>query len=101
MKKQQPLFRNFYKCYRCHKNGKMCGRRRVTMIVHTAAPAIAALTSQKMKTMNNSQPFGAVFLFRHSRGYPKCGARHMSPYKSKMKTTNNSQPFGAVCLFSR
>jgi hypothetical protein len=41
----------------------MCGRRRVTMIVRTAVPAIAALTSQKMKTTNNSQPFGAVFSF--------------------------------------
>jgi hypothetical protein len=48
----------------------MFGRQHATMIVRIATPAIAVLTNRKMKTTNNTQPFGAAFLLSRQSACP-------------------------------
>ncbi len=51
-------------------NGRMYGAPPATMIAPSAGHGTCRLISRKMKATNNSQPFGAVFLFSRQRGCP-------------------------------
>jgi hypothetical protein len=65
-----PTFRNFYQRYRCNHLWEDVWSATCNDDCPRRHAVIAVPTNRTMRMTNNSQPFGAVFLFRRQRGRP-------------------------------